>query len=208
MTSPRTRSSQEIFWEGEFGNEYIDRNNDRQIIASNIAMFSKVFASTVPPKSVIELGANIGLNLIALQTLFPEIKCAGVEINKTAADILAKNGKIEVHCESLIDFASEPRELALIKGVLIHINPDLLPQVYKRLYDLSSRYIVICEYYNPSPVTISYRGHSDKLFKRDFAGEIMTAYPDLSLVDYGFVYRRDPSFPLDDLTWFLLEKKR
>ena len=24
--------------------------------------------------------------------------------------------------------------------------------------------------------------------------------------DYGFVYRNDPLFPQDDLTWFLLEK--
>jgi hypothetical protein len=28
----------------------------------------------------------------------------------------------------------------------------------------------------------------------------------LRLVDYGFVYRRDPAHPQDDLTWFLLEK--
>lgn len=206
MTQPRVRSSQEVFWEGEFGTEYIDRNNDLQIVASNTAMFSKALAKCAPPTSVIELGANIGLNLVALQTLFPGIKCAGVEINKKAVEILGQRGNIDVYCDSLVDFVSEPRDLSLIKGVLIHINPDLLPQVYKRLYDLSKRLILVCEYYNPSPVTVSYRNHSDKLFKRDFAGEIMAAYPDLRLVDYGFVYRRDPAFPLDDLTWFLLEK--
>jgi spore coat polysaccharide biosynthesis protein SpsF len=26
------------------------------------------------------------------------------------------------------------------------------------------------------------------------------------LVDYGFAYHRDPAFPQDDITWFLLEK--
>jgi spore coat polysaccharide biosynthesis protein SpsF len=26
-------------------------------------------------------------------------------------------------------------------------------------------------------------------------------------VDYGFAYRRDPNFPQDDITWFLLEKR-
>ncbi|GAA0704411.1 hypothetical protein [Dyella marensis] len=39
-----------------------------------------------------------------------------------------------------------------------------------------------------------------------FCGEIMDRYPDLRLVDYGFAYRRDPSFPQDDITWSLLEK--
>lgn len=56
-------------------------------------------------------------------------------------------------------------------------------------------------------MTIPYRGHEQRLFKRDFAGEMLDAYPDLRLVDYGFVYRRDPVFPADDLTWFLMEKK-
>jgi len=44
------------------------------------------------------------------------------------------------------------------------------------------------------------------LFKRDFAGEMLDRYPALKLLDYGFVYRRDPLFPQDDMTWFLLEK--
>jgi len=44
------------------------------------------------------------------------------------------------------------------------------------------------------------------LFKRDFAGEMLERFADLKLLDYGFVYRRDPNFPQDDITWFLLEK--
>ena len=28
----------------------------------------------------------------------------------------------------------------------------------------------------------------------------------LKLIDYGFIYHRDNSFPKDDITWFLLEK--
>ncbi len=90
--------------------------------------------------------------------------------------------------------------------MLIHINPDALDAVYQRLYECSSRYIVIAEYYNPTPVTIEYRGHSGKLFKRDFAGEMMDKYPDLQLLDYGFCWHRDPVFPQDDITWFLLHK--
>jgi spore coat polysaccharide biosynthesis protein SpsF len=44
------------------------------------------------------------------------------------------------------------------------------------------------------------------LFKRDFAGELLDRFSDLRLIDYGFVYRRDTHFPLDDISWFLFEK--
>jgi spore coat polysaccharide biosynthesis protein SpsF len=35
---------------------------------------------------------------------------------------------------------------------------------------------------------------------------MLDAFPDLKLLDYGFVYRRDPAHPQDDVTWFLMEK--
>jgi hypothetical protein len=35
---------------------------------------------------------------------------------------------------------------------------------------------------------------------------LLDLYRELKLVNYGFVYHRDPSFPQDDFTWFLLEK--
>jgi len=116
---------------------------------------------------------------------------------------------VVVYNQSILDFSwdvSPAQDLVLIKGVLIHINPDMLSQIYQTLYRLSRRYICLVEYYNSTPVSVSYRGYRDKLFKRDFAGEIMDKYPDLRLVNYGFVYHRDPNFPLDDSTWFLLEK--
>jgi spore coat polysaccharide biosynthesis protein SpsF len=36
---------------------------------------------------------------------------------------------------------------------------------------------------------------------------LLDTYPDLHLVDYGFVYHRDPNFALEDTNWFLLEKR-
>ena len=66
---------------------------------------------------------------------------------------------------------------------------------------------MICEYYDPKPQVLNYRGYKNKLFKRDFAGELIKKYKNLKLIDYGFVYRNDPWYPLDDLSWFLLKKK-
>ena len=91
-------------------------------------------------------------------------------------------------------------------GVLIHLDPSALPDAYDTLFHNSRRYVLVCEYYNPSPMTVPYRGHSERLYKRDFAGELMDRHPSLQLVDYGFLYRRDPLFPADDTSWFLMRK--
>lgn len=200
-------TEQEKFWAGEFGDEYTDRNSGARIVASNMALFSRILQSAANVGSVIELGANRGLNLEALRVLLPQAKLAGVEINETAVSILRKNENVTVYHQSILDFTpSQKYDLALIKGVLIHINPDRLPDAYRALYESSSRYICLAEYYNPSPVAIPYRGHSDRLFKRDFAGELMKQFPSLRLRDYGFVYHGDTNFPQDDITWFLMEK--
>lgn len=84
--------------------------------------------------------------------------------------------------------------------------PNELNSVYEKMYQSSAKYILISEYYNPTPVSVTYRGNENKLFKRDFAGEMMDKYPELKLVDYGFRYHRDNNFKSDDDTWFLLEK--
>ena len=96
--------------------------------------------------------------------------------------------------------------MVLTKGVLIHMNPDSLACVYDLIYKTAGRYICIAEYYNPKPVNVDYRGHKDRLFKRDFAGEMLDKFGDLRLVDYGFVYHRDNNFLQDDINWFLLER--
>lgn len=195
---------QEQFWNGAFGNEYIKRNQDKK---SNIALFAKILARTGKISSILEVGSNIGLNLEAIQLLNPNIELSAIEINDQAVEILREKGNIQIYHQSVLDFVPDfPRDLVLVKGVLIHIDPAALPEVYEILYQSSSRYICIAEYYHPTPVMVTYRGHENKLFKRDFAGEILDRYPDLKLVDYGFVYHRDPNFPLDDINWFLLEK--
>jgi pseudaminic acid biosynthesis-associated methylase len=203
------KTEQEAFWAGEFGNAYIERNQGDVLLASNLDFFSKALRATRGIQSCIEFGANIGMNLKAIQLLHPTIDASAIEINAAAAaqlqEVIAPDN---VHNTSILDFEpTRTYDLALIKGVLIHINPNELPQVYDKLVASCERYLLVAEYYNPAPVTIPYRGHTDRLFKRDFAGEIMDRHPQLQLLDYGFSYRRDPNFPQDDITWFLMEKK-
>lgn len=210
MKSENTfKTEQEAFWAGEFGTEYIQRNQGDQLLASNLNFFARALRAARGVKSCLEFGANIGMNLKALNLLHPGLDAHGIEINVVAARQL---GEVilpaKVYNTSILDFQPKRTwDLALIKGVLIHINPEVLPQVYDKLVASTGRYLMVAEYYNPAPVAISYRGHSDRLFKRDFAGEIMERHPQLQLIDYGFAYRRDPNFPQDDITWFLMEKR-
>jgi spore coat polysaccharide biosynthesis protein SpsF len=204
------KTEQEAFWAGAFRDEYINRNKSEEYLASNLNFFSKAFNQIGRPNSLIEFGANVGMNLRAIKLLFPKIDLFGIEINKTASEELATYlGKDNFFNGSIFDYQPNKKfDVSLIKGVLIHINPDMLDEVYSKLYKSSNKYILICEYYNPSPVAINYRGHNDRLFKRDFAGEMLEKFSDLKLVDYGFCYKRDKSFPQDDITWFLLEKEK
>jgi pseudaminic acid biosynthesis-associated methylase len=202
------KTEQEKFWAESFGNEYIQRNQGDELLASNLNFFTKALAQAGKLNSCIEFGANIGMNLKALKLLYPAITLKGIEINNQAAQELGNViGKDNVINSSIFDFeVNQKSEISLIKGVLIHINPDMLDLVYQKLYDSSSSYILIAEYYNPSPVTIPYRGHQDRLFKRDFAGEFLNKFKNAILIDYGFSYRNDPAFPQDDITWFLIKK--
>lgn len=200
---------QEGFWAGDFGAEYIERNRGSSLLAANIDFFARGLQRAQGIKSCIEFGANIGMNISALKLLYPDIEAHGIEINDEAA---AHLGEVippsQIYNTSILDF-SPPRQwdLTLIKTVLIHIEPNFLHSVYEKLVSSTSRYLMVAEYYSQRPVGISYRGHSDRLFMRDFAGEILDSFREMQLIDYGFAYRRDPRHPHDDISWFLLEKR-
>ena len=202
-------TEQEAFWAGEFGDEYLIRNQGEDMIASNLNLFSRILARAPDVRSIAELGCNVGMNLRALKRLRNDFELRGYEIHSGAAEQARGLGVAEVINETVIKSLPVDRQfhLTFTKGVLIHINPEYLAQVYKNLISLSTRYVLVCEYYNPTPVSTSYRGNEERLFKRDFAGELMDLHG-LRLVDYGFCYGRDPYFTNDDSTWFLMEKSR
>ena len=205
----RHKTEQEEFWAGDFGTHYAHRNRGDQIIASNNALFSTILSKTSGVKTAIEFGPNIGLNLVALKALRPDIQLKAVEINKDAIEkmkILIEG--VDVINSSVLDYVvDDVYDFVLSRGLLIHIDPDKLKEVYEKMYASCKKYICIIEYYNPYPIVVNYHGHENKLFKRDFAGEMMELYHDLELIDYGFVYHKDANFPQDDINWFLLEKK-
>jgi len=199
-------------WKGEFGDQYAERNEGR--VARNTALFAKILQRTHAITSVLEFGCGTGQNLRAIQALLSSVDTYGVEINEDAAN-MARSTTTLVACQDYLKDGlpmgwPTTMDLTMTKGVLIHTAPADLRLAYHQLINRSKRYILIAEYYNPTPVEVMYRGMPAALWKRDFCKEIIELAQShgthLRLINYGFQYHGDHNFPQDDITWFLMEK--
>lgn len=208
-TTPSTPQTE--FWRGEFGNEYVGRNMiSPEQMQARVALWSEILSHTIsaPPKSILEVGANLGINLRTLNSLSSARRYA-VEPNEKARGILVKDGVVAAGdvrdgIASKIDLPDGVADLAFTSGVLIHVHPDNLPASLKEIHRCSNRWIACIEYFSDKPEMIPYRGHDDRLFKRDFGGLWLDSFPDLHIVAYGFAWKRVTG--LDNLTWWLFEK--
>lgn len=204
--SPRPETPQELFWKQDFGNEYISRNQD--LAQLRIPFFQKILDHTGPLNSLCELGSNIGENLESWRSLLPEVRLAAVEINPQAFARLSRFANLEAFQGAIQDYEpGKTFDLVFSCGVLIHLNPQDLAQVYRKMFDFSHGFVLINEYFNPSPQEISYRGEKERLYKRDFAGEFLDLLgSEVEVVAYGFLWKRlEPGW--DNTTWTLLQKK-
>lgn len=198
----------DVAWRSGFGDDYNRRNEG--LVERNVAFLAKALSKIGGPiNDVIEFGCGTGQNLVALSRLFgPLLPLGGIEINNEAATI-AKTLGYQVWEDSAIDvdLGGAKADLVLTKGFLIHVAPVDLPAVYSKIVQTSRRFILIAEYYNPTPISVEYRGELGLLWKRDFATELLGLYPSLRVVDYGFTWRHDYPWYQDDITHFLIEKR-
>ena len=112
------------------------------------------------------------MNLKAIQHLAPNCSISGIDINKKAIEKLSvQKPEFNLKHGSINQEIKIKSDLCFTKGVLIHINPVYLDQVYQNLYSNSGKYILIAEYYNRTPVSVPYRDNTDKLFTQ---GNIIT----------------------------------
>ena len=208
MTTPQIE-----FWRGEFGNTYTDRNNVRpELVRARTAMWSRILAHTIsaPPQTILEIGANVGVNLRALRAV-SDARLLAVEPNDKARDILVEDGIVAREdladgLASSIPFDDGIADLVFTSGVLIHIHPDQLAASLSEIARCSARWIVAIEYFADHPSEVTYRGHSNVLFKRDYGSEWMDHVEDLRPVGCGFEWKRVTG--LDNLTWWLFEKSQ
>ena len=103
------KTEQEAFWAGNFGTEYIKRNQGDTLLASNLNYFTKALRYTRDVKSAIEFGANVGMNLKALKLLFPILNLHAIEINADAARELQKVIPVNnIYQGSILDWIPPP----------------------------------------------------------------------------------------------------
>jgi spore coat polysaccharide biosynthesis protein SpsF len=205
-------NKQEALWRGEFGNAYTERNaisfeHQAALIRSWTRILEPIMGR--PPRSIFEGGANIGLNLRALR-LLTSADLYALEPNAGARSRLVDEGIVprERVFDGLLDDIPLPDaavDLAFTSGVLIHVAPDRLLPSCREIHRISRRYVACIEYFSDKPEEIGYRGQSEALFKRDFGGFYLDSFPDLSVLDCGFLWKRLTG--LDNLTWVLFEKR-
>lgn len=204
-------NEQEEFWSGEFGDAYTERNVDGQLFVSKKMLFQRILANAIlfdeKNGKVIELGANVGLNLRAVHAFgTPYQNMTAVEINKSACDALHKLG-VNVVNGSIFDKFGK-FDLVITSGLLIHISPDRIHDAYAVIDGSLNEggYVIMVEYFADKPTEVEYRGNKSVLWKRNFGKEFLSLYDSYTLDDYGFVADIDPSMPLDNVTWWLLRK--
>ncbi len=211
MTSPK-ETPQAQFWRGGFGTDYIGRNAvSADQLRCRVALWSEIWGHLAgdPPLSIIEVGSNIGNNLRALQAL-TAAEMYALEPNEDARRILIDEGVVAVDkamdgLATAIPLPDGAVDLAFTSGVLIHIHPDELAVSMREIHRVARRYIVCIEYFSDKPEMIPYRGHDDRLFKRDFGGMYLDLFPDLRTISCGFAWKRLTG--LDNLTWWVFEKR-
>jgi len=194
-------------WTGEFGNEYVSRNANAD--TGRVATW-KLLLSSLPrlPESVLEVGANIGLNLEAIGRLI-DCELYASEPNDLAREELIQS---ELMPERNVtgDFARKLRwpdehvDLAITCGLLIHIPRDELVQSMKEIYRTSKRYIISGEYFAPHEEMIPYRGKPNALWRRDYGSIWMDNFPDLYCHASVFAWKRQTG--LDNITFWVFEK--
>lgn len=193
---------QETLWHGDFGREYHMRNTRHD----RVSFWSEVAANIDPPiTSILELGAGQGENLSALQMVYPEADVVGIDINPLAVEVMRDHG-LKALEGSVHSVHLPPSDLVITRGFLIHVQPNYLPRTYAAIHAAAKHYIVLAEYFSPEPREIPYRGKGAALWARDFAGDMLSGFSDLTLVNYGFVYKGGGHD--ESLNWFLMEKTR
>lgn len=198
-------------WRGEFGRNYLARNDDHSeadLVPRAAALRTVLEACPAPPASILEVGANIGRNLMALARL-TDAALYGVEPFEPAYRRMAtlmgdRLAGAAVATGQALPFADGAIDLVFTSGVLIHVAPVELARMMEEVVRVARRFVWCNEYFAKRPEEVAYRGEEGLLFKRDFGRLYLERHPGLRPVAQGFLW--SATSPFDDTTWWLFEK--
>ena len=197
-------------WSNDFGNDYIKRNPIKEdLLVSRVDMWNYLLKKMDKDNifNFLEVGCNLGYNLRALKKI-ENFNLFAAEPNKIARDkiisdgILMRDNIIETSAQNLT-FSTSSMDIALTYGVLIHIGDKNLIPSMRQIHRVSKRYIITIEYFSDKPTEIEY---GDVLLKkRDYGSIWLDNFSNISLVEYGFFWKRITG--LDNVHWWIFEKK-
>lgn len=193
----------EALWASGFGDDYLVRNAD---VGAPRAGFWDAFMDRYPARRALEVGCTQGDNLVHLTRHTHAEDVWGLDINTTVLDALRRNAPgvnaVWGSARSL-PFRDGWFDLTFTVGLLIHQPDEILPLVMSELVRTSRRWVMCGEYHADQPTEIVYRGHEGILFKRDYGRLYAELFPELTLVEEGFLTKEDG---FDRVTYHVFEK--
>lgn len=201
----------EELWAGEFGDDYVARNDEYAARNAELQRgrmpFWQARVEALQPANVLEIGCNVGGNLRWIAELVGAEHVAGIDVNEgalqTAREHLPAADLRRAPARDL-PFADASFDLVFTTGVLIHQPPSELPTVMDEIVRVSRRHVLCGEYQAPDIEEVPYRGQEGALYRADYGRMYQERHPELTLVDQGFLPKGDG--PWDDLTWWVFEK--
>jgi len=181
-------------WQSIMGRKYTERNlvsteemetiHKKYYGMSRTEMNSRFLGSLDRSLSILEVGCNIGNQLLCLQGMGFNNLC-GIELQAHALQIARTRLKdIELSQGSIFNlpFKTAFFDLVFTSGVLIHIAPHDLGKALREIYRCTRRYIWGWEYYAPTSEDIIWHGEIALLWRNDFSGLYQQQCPSLKLI--------------------------
>jgi pseudaminic acid biosynthesis-associated methylase len=191
-------------WKGDFGDQYTLRNPVDW--RSRVDGFRMILSGLTIGR-VLEIGCNRGHNLVAFsEILGPRVELVGVEPNLSALH-LARRSTVQAGFLSgtLYDlpFKGGYFDLVFTCGVLIHVPDEKLPTALLEMDRVTSRYLLMIEYFSEQDEGLVYRGESGLLWKRDFPRHLSKVCKGLTLARQGYLR---PEEGFDRAHWWLMSR--
>lgn len=204
-------------WSGDFGAEYTSRNLRKpeevdqlyeDLYGISRSTMNREFLEGLDrSSSILEIGANIGNQLLLLKAM-GFVNLFALELQEYPIRI-SEARRLGVHyiqgSAFALPFSDASFDMVFTSGVLIHIDPEYIAAVIDEIYRCSREYIWGCEYYNEDIAEINYRGHAQLLWKGDYAGLYLQRFKDLASVNKKIYPYRDNPAQCDQM--FLLKKQ-
>ena len=179
-------------WTGAFGAQYTERctfESDEAFNALYVQRYGVArddinldWLGHLPRDArILEVGCNIGNQLRALQRIgFTNLY--GIDVQRDAIEKckgMYRGLDTIVGSAFDIPFKDGFFDLVFTNNVLIHISPDDIGNVIDEMVRVTSGYVWGFEYYAPQFTEINYRGHTNLLWKADYARHFVERHPAL-----------------------------